>query len=529
MLVWIALVLLAVLIYFKVYKPLQYWKELDVPFVPPWPILGNMGPFVLRQKSMVDWVDDIYKSSDSRYVGMYQFNKPTLLLKDINLIKQVGIKDFDHFVDHRAFISEEIDPLFGKNLFSLRGQKWRHMRSTLSPAFTGSKMRSMYMLMSDCAEDFTKYFKEQIKPGQSQIMEMKDVFSRFANDVIASCAFGIPCDSMRDKDNEFYEMGKDATNFAGFRALKFFGYTLSPTLMKVFKLKLFSEDTCNFFRNLVMSNVRSREEQGIIRPDMIHLLMEARKGQLKHEEIKVKDEDAGFATVEESEVGKGNKLLKYDLTDDDVTAQALLFFIAGFDTISTAICHMCYELALNEDIQIKLQKEVDETFEKCDGKLTYDALLNMKYLDMVLSEALRKWPPGGAVDRVCNSSYTIAAENPGEHPIHLKKDDVVWFPVYPLHRDPKYFPNPDKFDPERFSDENKDQIQPLSYIPFGVGPRNCIGSRFALLEAKVVFAHMLSKFTFEICEKSQVPLKINKNQFNMNAEKGFWLALKARE
>lgn len=169
----------------------------------------------------------------------------------------------------------------------------------------------MYMLMSDCAEDFTKYFKEQIKPGQSQIMEMKDVFSRFANDVIASCAFGIPCDSMRDKDNEFYEMGKDATNFAGFRALKFFGYTLSPTLMKVFKLKLFSEDTCNFFRNLVMSNVRSREEQGIIRPDMIHLLMEARKGQLKHEEIKVKDEDAGFATVEESEVGKGNKLLKY--------------------------------------------------------------------------------------------------------------------------------------------------------------------------------------------------------------------------
>lgn len=52
---------------------------------------------------------------------MYQFNKPTLLLKDINLIKQVGIKDFDHFVDHRAFISEEIDPLFGKNLFSLRG------------------------------------------------------------------------------------------------------------------------------------------------------------------------------------------------------------------------------------------------------------------------------------------------------------------------------------------------------------------------------------------------------------------------
>lgn len=77
-----------------------------------------------------------------------------------------------------------------------------------------------------------------------------------------------------------------------------------------------------------------------------------------------------------------------DLSDDDITAQALIFFFAGFDSISTAVCHMAYELALNEDIQKKLQEEIDTTLMKCNGKITYDALIKMKYLDMVVSGKL---------------------------------------------------------------------------------------------------------------------------------------------
>lgn len=100
--------------------------------------------------------------------------------------------------------------------------------------------------------------------------------------------------------------------------------------------------------------------------------------------------------------------------------------------------------------------------------------------------------------------------------------------MYALHRDPKYFPNPEKFDPERFSDENKHKIVPFSYVPFGSGPRNCIASRFALLEIKTLFVYLLSKLDFIVIEKTQIPIKISKTQFNMATEKGIWLGMKPR-
>lgn len=90
-------------------------------------------------------------------------------------------------------------------------------------------------------------------------------------------------------------------------------------------------------------------------------------------------------------------------------------------------------------------------------------------------ETLRKWPPLVVTDRVCTNTYTIQPEQPGEVPVTLKKDDAIWIPIYAIHRDPANYPDPDKFDPERFNDENKRDIKPMSFIPFGVGPRNCIG------------------------------------------------------
>lgn len=89
----------------------------------------------------------------------------------------------------------------------------------------------------------------------------------------------------------------------------------------------------------------------------------------------------------------------------------------------------------------------------------------------------RKWPAGIFTDRVCVRPYTIQPVEPDEKPLHLQKGDILWLPIFAMHRDPDYFPEPEKFDPERFSDENKDNIKPVSYIPFGSGPRNCIGKK----------------------------------------------------
>ena len=155
-------------------------------------------------------------------------------------------------------------------------------------------------------------------------------------------------------------------------------------LFQLTEMRLFPKDVSEFFINVVTQTIKVREEKKIVRPDMINLLMEARRGQVKQDDQQDLV-DTGFATVEESKVHFNRKVMKSELTDIDITAQAMIFFLAGFDTVSVLMCFMCHELALNPGIQERLQKEVDETRKECGGKLTYEALMKMKYMDMVTS------------------------------------------------------------------------------------------------------------------------------------------------
>lgn len=129
-----------------------------------------------------------------------------------------------------------------------------------------------------------------------------------------------------------------------------------------------------------------------------------------------------------------------------------------------------YELALNPDIQDKLADEIREKLSQNDDKLTYDLIQEMTYLDMVVSETLRKFPPVGNLFRQVTKPYTIPDTN-----IQLDTQSRVFIPVYAIHRDPQYYPDPEKFDPERFTPEKKAKMHPMVYMPFGEGPRNCIG------------------------------------------------------
>lgn len=526
---WLHLVLLALSYLFYKYaiKPLTYWKDRNVPHKRPWPIIGNMWNLIIRKVSFIDNVILIYNQfPGKRYSGIFQFHLPVFVIRDLNLLKKITIKDFDYFTDHRSVVPDDVDPVFAKNLVALKGQRWKEMRANLSPAFTSSKMRGMFYLMSECSKEFTNYFLK--KDEQITEVEMKDVFSRFTNDVIASTAFGIKIDSLTDQNNEFFAMGRDVTSISGLRAIKFFILNFFPIVMKVFRIKLFPKAS-TFFENLVSQTIKIRERDNIIRPDMIHLLMEAKKGNLKYEEDTATTTDAGFATVTESQIGQVAKPQKQQLTDMDIAAQALLFFFAGFDTSSTVMSFMAHELAVNVEIQEKLQQEIDDVLEECNGEITYDAISKMKYLDMVVSEVLRKWTPGVATDRVCVKDYAIEPENEDEKPLIIEKGTSIFIPIRAFHYDPQYFPDPEKFDPDRFSDENKHKILPYSYIPFGIGPRNCIASRFGLLEVKTIYFHLLSKFNLTVVSKTCVPMVLTKKKLRMEPDNGFWLGLERRE
>lgn len=310
------------------------------------------------------------------------FTKPVLCIRDLGLLKQLTIKDFDHFTDHFILISKETDHFMGSNLLSLKGNEWRKMRSILSPAFTGSKMRGMFLFMIECAENFANHFTDTVK-GEVTEVELKNIFTRYANDVIASATFGVKCNSLVNENNEFYKMGEKITTFTVWTFIKFALFAVAPGILGFFKLRLFPKEPIDFFHKIVVETIEAREEQKIYRPDMIQLLIEAKKGLLEHDNTI--DSDTGFATVEESSVTKTEKFQMQELTNDTITAQALIFFLAGFDTSSTIMSFMVLELAINPDIQEKLVQEINEAMADCNGKLTYEAIVTMTYLDQVVS------------------------------------------------------------------------------------------------------------------------------------------------
>ncbi|CAG9827672.1 unnamed protein product [Diabrotica balteata] len=521
MLVLVAAGVAAALCFF-VRNRLHYWKDLNVDQPDIKYIFKNIYILLSKTTSIAEMSVIGYKMfPKSRYVGAYQFFKPMLAIHDPELIKDVTVKNFDHFMDHTNQMSENSDPLWTKNLVALRGQQWRDMRSVLSPSFTSSKMRIMFALMRECAQNFSKHF--QNKNQDIVELEFKETFTRFTNDVIATTAFGIKVDSLENPDNEFYLMGREVTNFTGgLKMLKFFIAAAFPRLANFLKLSFFDKKTTNFFTNLIDKTIKMREEKGIVRLDMIHLLIEAKKGVHVKEDHTV---DEGFAMAKEAENISGKAVSK-EITNLDITAQALIFFLGGFETVASTMCFVGYELAANQDYQKKLREEIMETLDQCHGELSYEALLKMKYMDMFVSESLRKWPVAIVTERQCTKDYIIKPERPEEAPITIKKGMSILMPVYPIHRDSKYYPDPDKFDPERFSDENKSKINPYTYLPFGLGPRNCIASRFALLEIKVVFFYLLKDFEIIPVEKSQIPLVISKENFNLTSEGGFWFGLK---
>lgn len=522
------------LILYGIYKWItlnnDYFEKRGIQHMKPTFALGNTGAFFMRQYRSSDFMQNLYRQfPDKKIFGMFDFRKPMYFIRDPEIIKRLAVKDFDHFENHRSFIDEDADLLFGNSLFMLKGEKWRDMRATLSPAFTGSKMRQMFELVVENSSDMVQHFQRKAKSSAigGVDVEMKDLFSRYTNDVIASAAFGCKVNSFQDESNDFYLNGKKILNFNSPKAaLKLIGLRLLPRFMKMLDINLTDSALTKFFRKMVVDNMSTREKEGIFRPDMINILMNVRKGNtLDNADKDEKQSGEGFATVEESHIG--TKQVKRQWTDDELVAQCFLFFAAGFDTSSTLLSFVAHELAVNPDVQQRLYEEVCEVEKTLNGKpLPYDVLQKMKYIDCVISETLRYWPPAPMTDRLCVKDYEY---DDGVTKFKFEKGLAFWIPIYPLHHDEKYFPNPEKFDPERFNDDNKDSIKPGTFLPFGIGPRNCIGSRFALMEVKSVIYHLLLHFKFEPNENSQIPINLSKQPFGMTSEKGVNLRLAMRK
>jgi len=158
--------------------------------------------------------------------------------------------------------------------------------------------------------------------------------------------------------------------------------------------------------------------------------------------------------------------------------------------------------------------------EKNDGKLTYESITNhLVYLNMVIKEALRLYPSLPWVDRVCETDgYSLEPFSDFKIP----KGMPVYIPGYCLQNDPEYFPEPEKFDPDRF-DPSKNSYHEYSYLPFGLGPRSCIGDRFGRMQVQLALAHIFRSFRVEATSQTPEKLQLAKDSVLSRATTGIFL------
>lgn len=475
---------------------MPYFERLKVRYLPPVPILGNMVPVVFGRLSFAETICEAYnRFPDEKYIGFHDFRTPVYIIRDPELINSIAVKNFDYFSDHNNFVNAELNPITSKNLFGLKGDHWREMRKILTPSFTSSKMKMMFELIRECAENFCDFLANESTYGR--VYNMKDMLCRYANDALTTCAYGIKLDSNKDPDNEFLFIGRNNLNLEGNTLMKFIMNKHFPLLSKLLGIRLFGEKVENFFKRVVTNSVKLRKEKDIVRPDMIQLMLES--------------------------MDNNDKLINID----EMAAQAFIFFMGGFETTSNILGFLVHEVGVNPDVQSKLQAEIDNIVEQTNGKPTYEDINGMQYLDAVLKETLRLYPLVVFIDRKCVKNFELPPATPNGKPIMLKPGDTIWFPNYSLHLDPKYFSDPHKFNPDRFLEGN---INQSVYMPFGLGPRKCIGYRFAIMQSKMLLFQLLSRCNLEPSKvKTRIPLVLSKRTFIMLPEGGFWMKLQTRK
>lgn len=182
------------------------------------------------------------------------------------------------------------------------------------------------------------------------------------------------------------------------------------------------------------------------------------------------------------------------MTEAEIIAQCFIFFIAGFETTASTLNYLFFEMARNQDVQDRLVEEVNKAManvdEANDPEAAFDVLMNnVPYLDACIKESLRKYPPVPRLERRVGAKegYNLGG-------IHLDYGILVEMSVQSVHHNPEYYPQPDQYNPDRFMPENKDKLVPYTYLPFGLGPRNCVGNRFAYQELKLCFGQILRKY-----------------------------------
>ncbi|KAM3960438.1 cytochrome P450 6B6-like [Aphomia sociella] len=472
----VVLVALAVFYYYSV-KSYKYWESKGIKHDKPSPIFGNNLRNFIAQKSITELAVEAYwKYPKEKVVGFYRAGRPELVVRDPEIIKRILITDFLHFYPRGLNTNKgHFEPLM-RNLFFADGDLWRLLRQRMTPAFTSGKLKAMFPLIVERAEKLQARALSAAASGRT--MDARDLMARYTTDFIGACGFGLDADSLNEEDSAFRKLGAKIFKPTPKDILGIVLKYVVPSIGKHFKLLgRIENDMINLTKQILQQ--RNYEPSG--KNDFVDLLLECKKkGVIVGESIERRNPDGSPSTA------------TLELDDVLMAAQIFVFFAAGFETSSSATSFTLHQLAYNQDVQKKVQENIDTVLAKHNNKLSYDAVKEMTYLDWTFREGMRMFPSLGFLMRECVRTTPIPELN-----ITLDEGVRIFVPIQALQNDPQYFENPEEFRPERFSPEEFNDANKYVYLPFGTGPRACIGERLGLMQSLAGLAAILSCFNVE--------------------------------
>ena len=534
----LAVVAIVALFIWKSNRDKKYWPNHGI-YQLPLTFSENMAWMSQKTNisvSFANFFNKAKKDGEEGIFGVVGANFPLVCVSDPDLLRQIFVKDFDNFVDRTvdkvmlAFRSSnnKANQIWANTMMNLSGDRWKEVRSTFSPIFTSGRMKAMSILMKESVNQLVGAFDNLATSSEGTELELKEILGKYSMDVIARCAFGVDSRafSENEADNQFVKNASQVFKKPPYDTLKSFLLTVPHVgwkLVSLLRLPLVMENELNFFYDVVKQTMESRLKTKSKRNDIIDLMIEAIKGELQHD---TEHEDTEYE--KEAKLNHHKKFSAISPEEEEIimVATALVMLVAGYDTTAITMSYACHELALNQDVQDRLREELDEAYDKKDDEtcvtLDYQDVQTMEYLDQVLSETLRKHPPGGIMSRSTVNDYKIQGTSK-----MIPKGALLIMPTFGIHRDPENYPDPMKFDPDRFTQEEKMKRHPYTYLPFGQGPRNCLGMRFAQLEAKMGLAALVRRFEILPCSKTTEDIEIDPQSF-LVSPKSLWVSFRKR-
>lgn len=399
-------------------------------------------------------------------VNMYQINDP-------ELVHEVLVEKANKF--HKADrMKTALKAFAGNGLLLSEGDFWKRQRKLAQPAFHIKRIES--------------YAQTMVEHAQNMLDGWRSGETRYIDREMMKLTLSIVCKTLFDADvsgdaervgvlmTEVLEESNEKINSA-FELPEWI-----PSRKRAHRKAVLAE-----LDAIIQRFIEDRQRSGEDKGDLLSMLLDAR------------DED-------------GSGMDAKQLRDE-----AMTLFIAGHETTAMALSWAWYLLANNPACMQKLQQEVDNVLQ---GRApTMHDLANLPYSDMVLKEALRLYPPASGVTRQAVEDVQI-----GDYT--LESGVMISLSIYAMQRSPLYFPNPDSFDPERFSKENESKIPRYAYLPFGGGPRVCIGNMFAIMEARLILAAVAQRYDLELEAGQDV---VAETLLTIRPKNGIRMKLKQRE